>query len=86
MNFQILRTREALSALSALVGLLLGMRPNVHQHLVAGVEAPILPQTVLPSTEVRTAEPNDGVLLRDVTCQIFQFEKHTVTVQRNDYD
>lgn len=76
MNFQIFCTREALSTLAALMRLFLRMGSHMHQHLVACIEAPVLPQTVFPSAVVQSAKSNDGVLLRDVTGQVIQLEEH----------
>lgn len=48
VNLKILGTRKALEALWALVRLLLGVRSNVDQHFVAGVESAIRSWTSFP--------------------------------------
>lgn len=76
MNFQIFRARKTLATLAALVRLLLRVGAHVHQHLVARVKATVLAQAALPAAVVQTVQPDDGVLLRNVTCQILQLEEH----------
>lgn len=48
MDFQIFGTRETLVALLTLVWLFFGVRPYVHQHFVACIEAAIGTRTNVP--------------------------------------
>jgi len=72
VDLKVLGPAEALVALGASVGLLVGMRPDVHQHLVAGVEAALATLAAVPAAEEEPSAAGRRMHDVDVVRQLLQ--------------
>lgn len=80
VDLQVFQAGEALVAGGASVWLLIGMSPDVDEHLVPGIEATTMAGTALPMTAVSSILFRLDVMVIDVVNQVLEELKELVTL------